>query len=71
MTSRPSRYLVQFRNCPNVGYSTALGKAAKDWAYWTAKQYGGRLVVEYTDGTSECKGDWSWQPQTETESVSV
>lgn len=69
--SRPLRWLVQFPHCPNVGYHTSLGRAAKDWAYWTARVYGGRLLCEYTDGTNEVKGDWSWQRESEPAPVLV
>ncbi len=74
MTIRVLRYLVQFRGSPNVGYHSSLGKAAKDWAVWTARTYRGRLICELTDGTQEVCGDWSWhvsQSDTETEPGSV
>lgn len=59
MNPRIIRWLIQFRNAPDVGYHSSLGKAAKDWAYWTARQYGGRLLCELSDGSVDVKGDWT------------
>lgn len=54
-TSRLSRYRVEYwHDQPDVGYSAALGVSeARRWACFNARTYGGRVMADYTDGTSE------------------
>ncbi len=53
---QPLRYRVTFWNDdqPDVSYNCALGTvSARRMATYTARNYGGMLWVEHTDGTSE------------------
>ena len=59
MTNRIIRWLVQFRGQPDVGYHTSLGKEVKNWAFHTARSYGGRLLCEFDDGSTTVRGDWT------------
>ena len=60
MAIRIIRWLVQFRGQPDVGYHSSIGKdLSKICARWTAQNYGGRLVCEFSDGSVEVKGDWT------------
>lgn len=52
--SRVTRYRVEYwHDQPDVGYAAALGASARRMACYNAKNYGGRVVVDYSDGTSE------------------
>ncbi len=54
MSGRPIRYIVEFfGEEPPVSYNCILGAVnARSWAAWTARQYGGRVVVQYADGNT-------------------
>lgn len=56
-SNKPSsvvRYLVEFWDAPTVGYNTGIGAStALKCAMYTAKNYGGRVISELSNGTSE------------------
>ena len=46
----PIRYIVDFWESPRVSYHARLD-GAKKFALYTAKNYGGKITCEYSDGT--------------------